>query len=280
MKKVFDKLLKSVIFRFKPVTTHNVYEQLRSLKRNKSPGIDNIPSRLLKDSADVLTEPLAYVINLSLKTGIMPNDWTFAKIVPIHKSGSKGKFDNYRPISILPVISKIIEKVVHSQLLSFLEESKLLYKNQFGFRPKMSTEHASRTVFADDIRSKVDKEQLVGAIFIDLTKAFDTISNSKLLSKLEKYGVHDTEYAWFQDYLFNCRASVEYGNSTSTEMSIFSGVPQGSVIGPLLFFIIFNDMVDVILHSKVVKYADDTVLYLGGKHIFTINKSLQRTWIV
>ena len=132
----------------------------------------------------------------------------------------------------------------------------------------MSTEHAA-TIFVDDIRSKVDKGQLVGAIFIDLTKAFNTISHSKLLSKLEKYPrVHDTEYAWFQDYLFNRRASVEYGNSTSTEMSIFSGVPLGSIIGPLLFLIIFNDMVDVILHSKVVKYADDTVLYLGGKHLY------------
>ena len=167
-------------FNFRPVSKLEVEKYLRSIKRNKSTGIDNLPPCLLKDAARTISAPLTHLINLSLQTGLFPKDWKLAKIVPIHKSGFHSSFDNYRPISVLPVLSKIIEKAVHRQVIEFIEQNKLLSAFQFGFRPKLSTELAA-TLLSDDIRKNVDEGKLVGAAFIDLRKAFDTISHSNLL---------------------------------------------------------------------------------------------------
>ena len=166
-----------------------------------------------------------------------------------------------------------MEKTIYHQLSSFLEESKLLHKYQFGFRNNMSTEQAA-VMFLDDIRSKVDKGELVGAVFIDLSKAFDTVSHSQLISKLSSYGIHDKELDWFTDYLFNRQAVVKFGNNISSTATVYSGVPQGSILGPLLFLIIFNDLTDVVKHSRVIKYADDTVLYVSDKDVRVISRKL------
>ena len=230
---------------------------LKSIKRNKSTGIDNLRLCLLKDAAHTLSAPLTYLINLSLQTGLFPNDWKLAKIVPIHKSGSHYNFDNYRPISVLPVLSKIIEKAVHRQFLEFIEQNKLLHAFQFGFGPKLSTELAA-TLLLDDIRKNVDEGKLVGAAFIDLRKLFDTINHSNLRNKLPQYGIHDKELTWFTDYLFNCISNAN---------DVITGVPQGSILGPLLFIIFLNDVTDVISSAKIIKYADDTVIYVADKDI-------------
>ena len=132
-----------------------------------------------------------------------------AKVIPIHKSGAHSNPDNYRPISVLPVISKIIEKIIHRQLITFLDKNHLLTKFQFGFRPKLSTEYAA-TILLDSNRNNVDKSKLVGAIFVDLTKAFDTVSHAMLLDKLPLYGVDGRELEWFKDYLFFRKAKVAY----------------------------------------------------------------------
>ena len=166
--------------KFRPISKLEVERELRSIKRTKSTGIDNLPPGLLKDAACFISAPLAHLINLSLETGIFPTDMKIAKIVPVHKSGSLSSFDNYRPISILPVLSKVIEKLVQRQLMEFLDKNKLLSKFQFGFRPRLSTELAA-TLLLDEIRKNVDQGKLVGATFIDLSKAFDTISHSNLL---------------------------------------------------------------------------------------------------
>ena len=250
-----------------------VERQLRSLKRNKSVGFDSLPSGLIKDARSVIALPLTYLINLSLETGIFPAEWKIAKIIPIHKSGSYSCFDNYRPISILPVFSKVIEKLIDRQLLRFLEDNKLISTNQFGFRPNMSTEMAA-TLLLDNIRKSVDEGNLVGAVFIDLSKAFDTISHSKLLQKLSLYGIEGRELEWFKDYLFNCQGSVHFNNGISQRETFSTGVPQGSILGPLLFLIHFNDLNDVIHNANVLNYADDTVLYLAGKHRQSIQDKL------
>lgn len=251
-------------FRFKQVSPADVCGLLKKLQRKKATGCDDLPSTFLKDSRNVIKSPLSHIINLSMKSGVVPTEWKTARIVPIYKSGPRAAFDNYRPISILPIISKVIEKIVHKQLIVFLEENKLLNKHQFGFRNKMSTEHAV-TIFIDSIRKKVDQGNLVGACFIDLSKAFDTISHSKLLTKLPSYGIYDRELDWFTDYLFGRKAMVQYNQTISDPFPITSGVPQGSILGPLLFLLIFNDLTDVVKHSEVVKYADDTVLYVHAK---------------
>ena len=241
-----------------------VERQLRSLKRNKSVAFDSLPSGLIKDARSVIALPLTYLINLSLETGIFPAEWKIAKIIPIHKSGSYSCFDNYRPISILPVFSKVFEKLVHRQLLKFLEDNILISTCQFGFRLKMSTEYAA-ILLLDNIRKSVDEGNLVGAVFIDLSKAFDTISYSKLLQKLCLHGIEGQELEWFKDYLFNRQGSVYFNNGISQREMFSTGVPQGSILGPLLFLIHFNDLNDVIHNANVLNHADDTVLYLAGK---------------
>ena len=128
---------------------------------------------MLKDAALVLTKPLTFIINLSLETGVVPSEWKVAKVIPLYKSGSQAEIDNYRPISILPTLSKILEKIVYKQLMAHLERHNLLFEYQFGFRPNRSTELAV-TYFTDFIRKEADSGKATGAVFIDLTKAFDT----------------------------------------------------------------------------------------------------------
>ncbi len=262
-------------FIFKAVSWQEVEQQLKSIKRNKATGLDNLPPGLIKDSAELISAPLAHLINLSLKTSIFPTDWKAAKVIPTHKSGAHSNLDNYRPISVLPVISKIIEKIIHRQLIIFLDKNHLLTKFQFGFRPKLSTEYAA-TILLDSIRNNVDKGKLVGAIFVDLSKAFDTVSHAMLLDKLPLYGVQGKELEWFKDYLFYRKAKVSCNSCFSKEHVLLTGVPQGSILGPLLFLILFNDVVNVIKHSTILKYADDTVLYVADKDIQSIKAKLSK----
>ena len=261
------------LFKFRPVSSLEVFKILNSTKCAKSTGIDGIPPRLLRDAAIVIASPLAHIINLSMKLGQIPPEWKSAKIIPIYKAGAKSDLGNYRPISILPVVSKVIERTVHTQLTKYMTDNSLLYHHQFGFRPRMSTELAAIKLI-DDIRSSVDKGNLVGALFIDLSKAFDTISHARLLTKLPQYGIKDIELEWFTDYLFYRAAYVSYDGHISSKHYITCGVPQGSILGPLLFLISFNDIVDSIEHCNVIKYADDVVLYAAGKDIESIKSRL------
>ena len=166
-------------FTFKAAKVLEILKELKNVKRKKASGLDNFPPGLLKDAALVLTEPLTFIINLSLETGIVPSEWKVAKVIPLYKSGSLAEIDNYRPISILPTLSKILEKIVYKQLMAHLERHSLLFEYQFGFRPNRSTELAV-TYFTDLIRKEADNGKATGAVFIDLSKAFDTISHSVL----------------------------------------------------------------------------------------------------
>ena len=262
-----------VNFKFETVNLREVEKLLKSTKRSKATGIDDLPPGMIKDSAPVIAGPLTHIINQSLSSGLFPNTWKEAKITPTHKSGSFSNFDNFRPISILPAISKIMEKIIHRQIMNYLNKNKLLTKFQFGFRPGMSTELAA-ALLTDNIRNHVDKGYLVGAVFLDLSKAFDVISHSKLLTKLPQYGITGKELNWFEDYLFNRKASVVYDNTLSEAFTINSGVPQGSILGPLLFVLFFNDITDVVKNSEIIKYADDTVIYVADKDIESINRKL------
>ena len=150
-------------FKFKLATTDDVYKELRKLKPKKAAGMDNIPSKLVKDCASEISNPLTYIINLSLETSTIPSEWKLAKVIPLFKSGKSSEVDNYRPISILPILSKVQEKIVHRQLMNRLEANKLLFNKQFGFRSKKSTELAV-TYFMDHLRCEMDSGKLIGAV--------------------------------------------------------------------------------------------------------------------
>ena len=260
-------------FRLKFVTTTDVYKLLRKLQKKKAGGTDDLPPRFLKDIAPCLAEPLSYLINITFKTGIIPDDWKTGKITPVFKSGSKSNMDNYRPISVLPVCSKIFEQCLCKQITEYLEEHDLLSNFQFGFRRKRNTELAA-TLLMDSIRKNTEKGQMTGAIFIDLSKAFDTLGHAQIIECLPSYGIYGIESELITNYLFNRKQIVYYNRTMSSTQPVFCGVPQGSVLGPLLFLLAFNDIGGVLKHSKIILYADDTVIYSSAKSKEEIEKNL------
>ena len=183
--------------------------------------------------------------------------------------------DNYRPISVLPVASKLLERAVHQQLYQYLTEHQLLSAYQCGFRKNHSTESAAIS-FTDSIRRGMDQGLLTGSVFIDLRKAFDTVDHYILLRKLGNYGIYDRELAWFANYLKDRSQVVCYGNELSNPCSIISGVPQGSILGPLLFILFINDLPCTIKQCSVLMYADDTVLYYAARNVADIERVLNK----
>ena len=260
-------------FQFGGVSEAFVERELKKLKRNKSTGIDDLPPGMLKDLASVIAKPISYIINLSLRTGQVPTDWKIARVVPVHKSGSTTDVNNYRPISVLPVISKIMERAVHRQLMDYLERNRLLSDKQFGYRSKRSTELAT-ALFIDSIRRSGDNGLLSGAVYLDLSKAFDTLDHGRLLEKMKSYGISGSALTWFTDYLFQRSQVVKLGQELSDSRPLTCGVPQGSILGPIMFLLFFNDFEDCLQHSNVVQFADDTVIYLSSKSINEIEDNL------
>ena len=180
---------------------------LKKLRRKKAHGIDELPPNLLKDVANKILKPMAFIINKSLLSGIVPDLWKISKVTPLYKSDSKSDFSNYCPISVLPCLSKVLEQVVRRQLSNYLEKHYLLEGSQVGFCPRRSTELACNLLI-DDIHKNIDNSLLTGVIYLDLSKAFDTVSHSYLLSKLPSYGISGNEFTLFENYLFNRKQHV------------------------------------------------------------------------
>ena len=206
-----------------------VRAQLLRLKAGKAVGLDNIPARLLKDAADTVIKPITIILNASLQSGRVSDDWKAARVIPLFKKGKAEDMDNYRPISILPVLSKILEGAVHRQLYHHLQQHNILSPYQCGFRKCHSTEFAALS-FADAIRRDIDEGQLTGAVFIDLRKAFDTVDHGLLLDKLTTVLVSGPEHVWFTDYLRSRTQVVEFHGVTSNPEDVSIGVLQGSIL--------------------------------------------------
>ena len=247
------------VFTFNTVTSEHILKCINKLKSKSSFGHDGLSSIHLKYISHEIVPVLTHIINQSLCTGIFPDTLKTAKITPVFKKGDQHITDNYRPISLLPVISKIFEKVVFLQVYEYFTENKLLYENQYGFRKYHSTELASLE-FTDKIILNLDEGKIPVSLYLDLSKAFDTIDHSILLYKLQYYGIRGVALKWFESYLSNRKQYVQFNEGVSSNSEITTGVPQGSILGPLLFIIYMNDIAKVTDKFHFTLYADDTSL--------------------
>ena len=236
------------------------------LKPKKSTGHDNVSTYLLKSIDEQVSTPISILINKSLETGVFPDSLKLAKVIPIYKAKARENLSNYRPISLLPSLSKLLEKIVHKRLYFFLEINKILIDNQFGFRQKHSTIDAV-TKFVTETCTSLDNNESTLAVYLDLSKAFDTIDHTILLNKLEFYGIRGQALDWFSSYLYQRKQFVHYMGNDSHVETIKCGVPQGSVLGPLLFIIYTNDLPGCLNLTKSILFADDTTIYLSSNNI-------------
>ena len=207
-------------------------DEMKSLDPSKSKGTDGISPKMLNLDSDVLLPSLLQMINITLHTGVFPDVLKEARVLLIHKGGPSEDPSNYRPISILPIVSKVIEKHVTKHLFAYLNNYKLLHEAQSGFRKHHSCQTALIKLINDWL-SHIDKRNIVGAIFFDFKKAFDVVDHEMLLQKLALYGVRGTFLRWFELYLSNRSKCVVDGLKVSSRQSVKSGVPQGSVLGPV-----------------------------------------------
>ena len=244
-----------------------------------SAGYDSIPMNILKSSIFHIAEPIAKLINCSIRSGIFPDTLKIAKVCPVFKSGEKDRFENYRPISVLPSFSKVFEKIVHIRLSNYLESCNILSDNQYGFRKGFSSGMAIAEM-CDKISSASDKNDFSIGVFIDLSKAFDTINHDILLRKLEHYGIRGIALNWFRSYLYNRKQFVSSNYAVSPFLSINCGVPQGSHLGPLLFLIYVADVENCSAILSFILFADDTNLFYSSNSLFelftTVNSELSK----
>ena len=207
---------------------------MEGLNPSKSAGLDNLAGRFLKESASILASPLTDLCNLSISLSSFPDECKVAKLKPLYKIGAKTKPKNDRPISLLLLISNMIEKIIHNQTQSFLDENKILYTYQSGFRKHYSTD-TSLSYLADRVRNGFEKGLLTGMILIDLQKALDTNDHSILSEKMKCLSFSESTIMWFTSYISNRSFIVSVGKEFSSRAKLTCGVPQGSVLGPLPF---------------------------------------------
>ena len=205
-----------------------------NLKNSFSKDIYGLNAKILKHIVDVIKEPLSLILNKCIHESVFPDELKVAKVIPLFKKGDKQDCSNYRPISILPIISKIFEKIIHTRLLQFFEKNKILHENQFGYQKGKSTTKALIEIVGAIVDSFNAKEN-IGATLLDLSKAFDCVNHEYLLHKLHHYGIRGDTHNLIASYLSNRTQKVVIGNNISECKLLDIGVPQGSILGPLFF---------------------------------------------
>ena len=249
-------------FMIKPTSPTEIEDIISSFDTSKKAGPNSLPQEVIKPIKKSIAIPLANMFNMSFSEGKYPNFLKISSVIPVYKKDSKLIVSNYRPISLLSNINKILEKLMFNRLYSFLENNKCTYDLQFGFRQKHSTNHALLSM-TQEIKETIDKGNVAVGVFVDFQKAFDTVNHKILLQKLEHYGVRGLANNWFSSYLTNRQQYVTIGKSKSDTKPTLHGVPQGSVLGPLLFLVYINDLNKCIRFSTTRHFADDTnLLYI------------------
>ena len=276
---------KSEFSAFQPVTVSNVYHLLHGLSSNKATGVDKISSKIIKIAAPAISDSLTYIFNQAITLSLFPHEWKTARVIPLYKNGQRNLPGNYRPISVLPVISKIMEQILYEQLYNYLTKFELLSDSQFGFRKF----HFTATALLDctnDWYMNLDRKMFNLVVLIDLKKAFDTVDHQILLKKLELYGIKGQALSFLESYLSNRNQKCQIQGSVSSEKLIKCGVPQGSILGPLFFLLYINDLPQCLDKTKPRLFADDTNLTVSGDSITyletAVNSDLEklRKWLI
>lgn len=247
-----------------PVTENELIIHIGSLKNNSAPGEDNISSFLIKAIHKNIIKPLLYLINLSFSSSNIPSDWKTSLVTPVYKKGDPNLLTNYRPISLINNFAKLFEKCLKTRLVDFLEKESIFYKNQFGFRKNKSTEDAVFEVVNEIITTIGSKIKCL-ALYLDLTKAFDTVSHTILYERLKEVGVRGGPLQLLQNYLTNRVQKVKINENVSSGQIITTGVPQGTVLGPILFLVYINEIGNLPINGRVVSYADDTTILFSAE---------------
>ena len=258
-----------------PCNANEIANIISTFGVGKASGPYSIPTNLLKEFSQYFSIPISHIINKSLQEGIFPQSLKIALVCAIFKKNDKTKCANYRPISLLSNISKIFERVMYNRIESFIDEHNIIYKYQFGFRKKYSTNHALLSI-VEQINSNLDKKRFACGIFVDLQKAFDTVDHKILLSKLSHYGINGFANKWLESYLTNRSQSVTLSGCISDEKGVTCGVPQGSILGPLLFTLYINDMHKAFNECLVHHFADDTNLLFTDSDPRTLQRTVNK----
>ena len=255
-------------------TSSKIRKHIFNLSPSKATGLDGLSAKLLKVSADIIAPQISAICNTSITTGVFPKEWKQAKVIPLFKSGDSNIFTNYRPISVLPVLSKILERHVHDSLYAYLQKYHMLIDSQSGFRKYHSCETAIAKL-TNDMLNAIDSGQIIGLLLIDLRKAFDLVDHEILLEKLRIYGSSDMSSSWFQSYLSHRTQCVTFNGVVSEPQSLCIGVPQGSILGPLFFILFMNDIVlEIEDGTRFDMYADDSSQYYAGQSVDEVSNHL------